>query len=577
MSHNAGTTQRGTTRRPVSLLGLTLVAAIGCDGTPARVKPWRHAPDPLAVAATAPRSPALDDDPTDDIIRRRRDHTLRIHVDAAPRTLHPLLSPSVWSRRILIGPVFQSLVRYAPPPAGAGTGPGAYLPGLARSWRIELGGHQLIIELDPTARWQDGRPVTSSDVQFTLDTARDPARHLDHLRGGLANVETVELVNQRTVRVRLRQPDGWFLRALAEIPIVSYQQYSNDLGGGGKLLGSGPYRVASTDDGVVHLARWDGYPGARPAIADIEFVYQPDAAQALMAAKRGEFDIIPALAPEHWPGQPSAPGLAASFAPLELLPPRFRYAVFGAMTPPTDDARVRRAIGQLIDRAAIAEGPGHGLVRPIAGPIWPGGPGDGPAPTPPVQDPAAAKRLLDEAGWIDGDGDGVRERGGQKLRLEVLALEGPGGKALPEVEKALEGLRRAEIGIDLRLGTDAVLRNRVRDTTVNLAFLEWNGAVDSDLSRLVGTGGADNVGHFSSRRVDAALEAIAAVWEPASRGPLVGELAAALADELPIAGLVAAAPQGLVHKRVTGVVVWDGWIDLAALALAPDQAPPPAR
>ena len=138
--------------------------------------------------------------------------------------------------------------------------------------------------------------ASSVDVQFTLDTVRDPGRHLDHLRGGLANVESVELVNPRTVRVRLRQPDGWFLRALAEIPIVPYQVYQGDLGGGGRLIGSGPYRVASNADGVVRLSRWDAYRGPRPAIADVEYVYQADAALALMAAKRGEFDVIPAPA-----------------------------------------------------------------------------------------------------------------------------------------------------------------------------------------------------------------------------------------------------------------------------------------
>lgn len=190
-----------------------------------------------------------------------------------------------------------------------------------------------------------------------------------------------------------------------------------------------------------------------------------------MAAKRGEFDVIPSLVPEHWPGQASAPGLAASFAPLELAPPRFRYALFGAMTPPTDDPRVRRALGLLIDREAIASDVDRGLARPIAGPIWPSGPGDGPGPTPPAIDPAAAGRLLDEAGWIDSDGDGLREKAGQKLRLTVLALEGKNGKAAPEVDKALDGLRRANIGLDVRLGAEAVLRNKVDDDGINLAFL----------------------------------------------------------------------------------------------------------
>lgn len=554
-------------------LALAAVAVAACDGAPPRVKPWRHAPDPLALAERAPRSAALAKDEDDHLVRERRGHTLRIHMDAEPRGLHPLLSPSVWTRRIMVGPVFEPLVRYVPPAAGAGEGLGSYQPGLARSWRIQLQNTEIIIEIDPEARWHDGRPVTSVDVQFTLDTVRDLDGKVDQFRAALASVEAVELVNPRTVRIRLRQPDGWALRALAEIPIIPRSVYDPDLTGGGKIVGSGPYRFVDQEHGVVHLTRWDDYRGDRPAIPDLEYVYQPDAAAALMAAKRGELDVVPALAPEHWPEQPSAPGLSASFKPLELRPPRFRYAVFGATTPPTDDALVRKGLGFLIDRKNIAQEIDDGLTRPIAGPIWPGGPGDGPAPAPPELDPGAAGRLFDEAGWIDRDGDGIREKGGQKLRLEVLALESKDGKPGAEVGKVLDGLRRAGIGIELRVGTDAVLRNRLRDGHVNLAFLEWSGAVDSDLAPLCGTGGAVNFGGFSSRRVDHALAALASVWEPASRGPLVGELAAALADEAPIAGIVAAAPQGLIHRRVIGVVPWDGWFDVTKLALVPDPAP----
>lgn len=551
---------------PFAVLAAAVLTA-ACDGTPARAKPWRHAPDPIAVAEDAPRSAALVKQEDDLAVRARREHTLRIHMDAEPRGLHPLLAPSLWTRRIVVNTVFEPLIRYLPPEGGAGAGPGRYVPGLARSWRIQLQGHEIIIELDPAARFHDGRALSAVDVQFTLDTIRDPGRRIDHLRPALAAVTAVEMVNARTLRIKLSRPDGWVLRALAEIPIISWATYKDDLGGGGKLVGTGPYRVTSNEKGVVHLSRWDGYGGRKPAIADIDFVHNTDGAAALMAAKRGEIDVIPGLIPEHWPEQPSAPGLAASFVALELRPPSFRYLLFAAHNPPTDDARVRKALSLLVDRKQLAQEVDDGLARPIAGPIWPGGPGDGPAPAAPVLDPGAAGRLFDEAGWIDADGDGVREKSGQKLRLEVLVVEHAGGKPHPEQQRVLDGLRRAGIGLDVRAGTEAVLRNRLRDGQFHLAFLEWSGAVDSDLTALVGTGGDANFGRFTSRRVDRALAELRAVWEPASRGPLMGELSAALAEELPLAGLVAAAPQGLVHRRVKGVVVWDGWIDVPALSL----------
>ncbi|MBE7454195.1 MAG: hypothetical protein HS111_36700 [Kofleriaceae bacterium] len=552
-----------------ALAALAVLAIAGCDGGPPRVKPWRHAPDPVAIADAVPRSAALVQQEDDLAIRSRRGHTLRVHVDAEPRSLHPLLGPSQWTRRIVTHTVFETLVRYLPPEGGAGAGPGRYVPGLARSWRIQGGGTELILELDPDARFHDGRALSSLDVQFTLDAIRDPGKRVDHLRAALASVTAVELVTQKSLRIRLARPDGWVLRALAEIPILSWATYKDDLTGGGKLVGTGPYRVASQPGGVVHLTRLASWRGPLPAIADLELVYQPDAAAALMAAKRGELDLVPALIPAHWPEQASAPGLAASFTALELRPPSFRYLLFAAHLPPTDDPRVRRALSLLVDRTRLAQEVGDGLTRPIAGPIWPGGPGDGPAPPPPALDPAAAGRLLDEAGWRDSDGDGVREKDGQRLRLDVLVLEQEDGKPHPEQQRVLDGLRRAGLGLEVRVGTRAVLQNRLRDGEFHLAFLEWHGAVDSDLTPLVGTGGAHNYGRFSSRRVDRALADLRAVWEPASRGPLMGELAAALADEAPLAGLVALAPQGLLHRRVTGAVVWDGWIDLRALALDP--------
>ena len=68
-------------------------------------------------------------------------------------------------------------------------------------------------------------------------------------------------------------------------------------------------------------------------------------------------------------------------------------------------------------------------------------------------------------------------------------------------------------------------------------------------------------------RVDRALDAFGAAWDPAQRAKLAGDLGAALLESWPIAGIVTDASQGLVHKRVQGIRVWDGWFDVAALSL----------
>ncbi|HEY6178644.1 MAG TPA: hypothetical protein VIX73_29540, partial [Kofleriaceae bacterium] len=132
----------------------------GCD-SPARVKPWRHAPDPTSEAQHAPGSPALVDAAGEPDVHASRSHTLRIHVDAEPGRLTPLVAPSVWARRITLGTIFEPLLRYVPPDA---QGPGRYAPRLARSWRVLGSGLEIRIELEPDVTFHDGHALTAGAV-----------------------------------------------------------------------------------------------------------------------------------------------------------------------------------------------------------------------------------------------------------------------------------------------------------------------------------------------------------------------------------------------------------------------------
>jgi peptide/nickel transport system substrate-binding protein len=536
-----------------------LVLAICACESPARTKPWRHAPDPATEAQTVASSPSPDV-PSPAEARGTRPHTLTVHVDADPGRLTPIVEPSVWARRITLGTIFEPLLRYASPEASA---PG-FQPRLARSWHVAADGMTLDIELQPDVVFHDGHPLTSSDVQFTLDAVRDPKKGIEHLRALLADVDAVELLGPRIVRIRLKQPSAWVLRALAEIPILPMHVYDGSLLAGGALIGTGPWKLASNKNGVVHLARNDRYWGTAPAITDLEFEDQPDAAIALTEAKRGELDLVPALIPAHWPEQAAAPGLAA-FHALQLAPPRLRYLAFNAARAPLDDPRVRHALALLVDRRAIAKRVFGGLVRPALWPVWPGGPVDAAEAPVPEFDPAGAGKLLDAAGWIDSDKDGIRDREGVQLRLVLITGEKPTPKdpssPAPKTERdyIVDACKRAGIVIEVKTGSEAWLVKRVADGAFDLVEQEWGSMVDTDLTPLVGG---------ASPRVDRALEAMTAAWEPGERARLATELVAGLAESWPLAGIVADAPQGLVHQRVRGVHVWDGWIDLAQLSLA---------
>jgi len=113
--------------------------------------------------------------------------------------------------------------------------------------------------------------------------------------------------------------------------------------------------------------------------------------------------------------------------------------------------------------------------------------------------------------------------------------------------------------IDVKTGGESWLEKRLADGSYDIAELVWSGMVDGEPASLVGRG---------APRIDRALDALAAAWDPEERAKLAPELAAALAETWPIAGIVADSPHGLIAKRVKGVRVWDGWIDLSQLSFA---------
>jgi peptide/nickel transport system substrate-binding protein len=528
------------------------------------VKPWRHAPDPTAEAARAPGSPALADVSSGADIRAARNHTLRIQLDAEPSRLNPLVSPTLWGRRITLGTVFEPLIRYVPPDPGQTAG--RYTPRLARSWRVMPNGMEIRIELQQGVKFHDGRPLTSSDVQFTLDAVRDPRRGISQIQPMLEDVEAVELVTTYELRLRLKRPSGYVLRALAEIPILPMHVYDGSLLAGGALVGSGPFKMGTQKGNTITLVRNEQYWGGPAAITTIEMVYQPDAAVALVEAKRGDFDIIPALIPTHYPEQASAPGIAASFESLDLRPPRLRYLAFKRDRPMVADPLVRHALGLLVNRRDIEKRVFHGLARSALWPIWPGGFVSGPESPIPQFDPGAAVKLLDAAGWTDSDKDGIRDKAGQKLQLVMIAVEhkqamdSSGPPVKTERDYFVEAARRIGVVIDVKTGGESWVEKHIDEGSYDIAELDWSGMVDMDLSRLL---------RGASPRIDRALDTLAAAWDPSERAKAATELAGALDEAWPLAGIVADAPKGLVHKRVQNVRVWDGWIDLSQLRLDP--------
>ncbi len=372
---------------------------------------------------------------------RGRDGQVNIIYWQAPSILNPFLSggtKDIESASLVIEPLGRydqngALVPYlaAEIPTVENGGVSADLTSI--TWKLKEG---LV--------WSDGTPVTSTDVKFTADYCMHP-------EGGCAQlakfdgVESVDIVDDLTVKVTFNQPQpnpyGPFMGG--QSPIIQAAQFADCMGAKAPEcteanfgpIGTGPFVVTDfrPNDVIQMVANENFREEGKPAFASLTFKGGGDATAAGRAVmETGEFDYawnlqlapdVLAKMAEGGKGTPIAAfGTLVERLEMNLtnpspdLPPETRSTV-AEPHPFLSDMAVRQALSMAIDRPLLVE-VGYGQAgRPTCNLV--------PAPALYAsdntdcltQDIEGAKALLDEAGWVDSDGDGVRDKDGVKLSI----------------------------------------------------------------------------------------------------------------------------------------------------------------
>lgn len=291
---------------------------------------------------------------------------------------------------------------------------------LATEYSCTEDGLTWTFKLRDDARFSDGEPLDADDVAFTVNAViENPASEAD-----LSMVDEAVAIDATTVELHLNKPFNALLYTLAVLGIVPEHAYGDDYGE--HPIGSGRYLLERWDRGqqAIFAANPDYY-GDAPLMERVVVVFmEEDAALAAVAA--GEVDIAFTYATHA--GQSFDGYELVSYATVDSRgislpcdPSGGERAsedglVYEVGNDVTCDIAVRRAINYAVDRDAVIEGVLSGYGKPAYS-VSDGMPWSSDDMRVDL-DRDAARALLDEAGWAEGE-DGVREKDGVRASFEV--------------------------------------------------------------------------------------------------------------------------------------------------------------
>jgi len=400
-------------------------------------------------------------------------------------------------------------------------------PELAESWQT-VDDRTYLIDLRRDVRFHNGKPLTAEDVKYTYDSILNP-KNQSPKKGLLKPLETVDTLGPYRVRFRLSASHAPFpeqftfgiVPASSEIQSASTRM---------PPPGSGPFTLDSIDSGEkVTLKANDFYWEGRPRLAGLVIKVVPDAMIRVLEFKKGSIDLLqndiePDMLP--WLQKNTDAAISANQGTT------FQYIGINLTHPILKHPKVRQAIASAIDREGLIRQllkdlgiPATGLLSPLNWAYedrverWP-------------YDPEKAKRLLDEAGLPDPDGDGPLPRFKLSFKTTNIDLR----KRIAEATK--EQLQRVGIELEIRAYEWGTFFNDIRKGNFHLYSLAWVGILDPDIYYQIFHSASmppegDNRGRYSNATLDRLLEKGRTTTDAARRRLIYGEVQRILADDLP--------------------------------------------
>ncbi len=330
-----------------------------------------------------------------------------------PTIINPVLTTQSVSMSLL-DLIFNGLVRW--------NTKGKIEPDLAKSWDVSGDGLTYTFYLRKGVKFHDGVECTAFDVKFTYDMLIDPKNN-SPFKSSFALVREFKVIDKYTFQIILKKPSVPFIYRLVREIIPKHQLEKTDLktsSFNSHPIGTGPFKFKKwTKHNQLILEYNPDYYEGRPYLDKIMVKTYPGLRDLWSALMREEVDFALFIEKEDYEVIKNDPAFKAYDIPVD-----YYYALYYNLNDPIlQDKTIRQAIAYGINRKNLIDIVAGGYGLESSGPFHPECFGFNPNVQPVAYNPEKARKILAEAGWFDGDNNGILAKEGTVLQIKVLVDE----------------------------------------------------------------------------------------------------------------------------------------------------------
>jgi len=430
---------------------------------------------------------------------------------------------------------------------------------LTERWTVSEDGLTVTFFLRKGVLWHDGKPFTARDVIFTYRCLVNP-EVLTPFSSRFKRIEKIDAPDAHTVVVKYRRPfspalESWGMGIIPEH--IFKEGDFNTHPANKKPVGTGPYKFVRWDaaDKLV-LEKNENYFEKMGNISRIIYRIIPDESVQFLELKRQMVDQM-GLTPYQFKSQTGGEIFKKYYRKFRYPAFMYTYLGFNLKNPLFREKEIRRAIAYAVDKKAIVKAVLLNYGTPVSVPYTPGSWAYNKNVKKIKYEPRKARKLLEKNGWVDTDGDGIREKDGRKFSFTILTNQG--NKMREECATIIQAqLKKAGIEVKIRiLEWASFIHQYIDPRNFEAVLLAWSLPRDPDQfsiwhSSEIRQGGYNFVS-YRNGEVDELLEKGRTTFDAAERKKIYFRFQEILAEDVPYCFLYVPDALPVVHSRFEGI------------------------